>query len=106
MTEQLAAERLMADRVMAMGTVKWFSVQQGYGLISADEGDDDLIVHSTSIVDCLGAMTEGARVVFEVHQGSRGLEAFSVAPLEPCAEAGPRPKKGVGPKTARPSPRH
>ena len=105
MTEQFAAERLMAERVIATGTVRWFSAEKGYGFISADEGDDDLIVQSTSVVDCIETMAEGTRVVFEVHEGSRGLEAFSVAPVEPCAEAAPKRKRG-GPRTARAFPRH
>ena len=91
MEETLIAERLMAERVMATGTVKSFSAEKGYGLISPDEGDDDLFVQSTSIAGGgFESLTEGARVEFEVHEGLRGLEAFSVVPMEAPSQAAPR----------------
>jgi CspA family cold shock protein len=89
--ERLMAERLMAERVMATGTVKWLSDDEGYGLISPDEGDDDLFVQSTSFADGgFKTLTEGARVVFEVHEGRKGLEAFSVVPVGAPARAAPK----------------
>lgn len=92
-TERLIAERLRADRVMAKGTLKWLSGNKGYGFISADEGDDDLFVESTSSADGgFGTLTEGARVEFEVHEGHRGLEAFGVVAIEPPAQAAPKQK--------------
>jgi CspA family cold shock protein len=81
MAQSLMAERVEADRVMATGTVKRWSADEGCGLISPDEGDDDLVVHSESLAGGLGTLIEGARVFFEVHEGHHGLEAFGVAPL-------------------------
>jgi CspA family cold shock protein len=80
MTEarQLTEERLLAERVLATGTLKWFSDADGYGCISPDEGEGDLLVHC---LDCSGLPT-GARVVFEVNTGPRGLEAYNVVPLQ------------------------
>jgi cold shock CspA family protein len=79
MVDELTAERLLADRVMATGTVVRYSVEEGRGLISPDEGDDALLVESTNVADeQLGTLTEGARVTFEVHMGREGLEAFNV----------------------------
>ena len=83
MAAMLEAERVMADRVMATGTVKWLSNEQGYGLISPDEGDDDLIVQASSAGEGgFERLPEGTRVVFEVHEGLRGLEAFGVVSLQ------------------------
>jgi CspA family cold shock protein len=92
---ELMAERLMAERVMATGTVKWFSDEKGYGFISADEGDDDLLVTSTSIADGgFKTLTEGARVEFEVHEGRTGLEAFGVVLVDALPGAAAEKKQG------------
>ena len=87
MEERLAEERLLAERVTGTGKVRWFSRAEGYGLICADEGDDDLRFRFTSIAgEELIALTQGARVEFEVHEGPNGLEAFSVVLVEAAAE--------------------
>lgn len=81
--EMLMAERLLAESVIGRGTVKRFDAKQGYGFISADEGDEDLLVRSTSVRGQLvETLTEGTRVEFEVREGERGLEAFGVVPIE------------------------
>jgi CspA family cold shock protein len=115
MEEKLAAERLLAERVIASGTVRCFSVEEGYGFICADEGDDDLLFWATSIAaGSSRALTRGVRVRFEVHEGPQGLEAFTVTPLEAAALAvepcSPRAVEGSEPWTPRtralPHPRH
>jgi cold shock protein len=81
MAEVLRAERCWAERVIAKGTVKQYSATDGYGFISADEGDSDLLVRATSIASGgPETLTVGARVEFEVDEGERGLEAFDVVP--------------------------
>ena len=98
MQERLAAERLLAERVVARGTVKWFSIEEGHGLICADEGDDDLPFRAASVADASApALTQGVRVWFEVDEGSHGLEAFAVVVVESEAEhrePGPLPGEG------------
>ena len=93
MEEKLTEERLLAERVTAAGNVRWFSREEGYGFICADEGDDDLPFRATSVAaEDLTTLTQGARVEFEVHEGPNGLEAFDVLLVvaaaegaEPCA---------------------
>jgi len=66
---------------MATGTVKWFSDPKGFGFITPDEGDKDVFVHHSNIVgDGYKSLAEGARVVFEQREGSKGVEAYDVAP--------------------------
>jgi cold shock CspA family protein len=116
MEEKLAAERVLAERVIASGTVRCFSAEEGRGLISADEGDEDLLFRATSVADGSSpALTRGVRVRFEVHEGAQGLEAFAVTPLDAAAVAvepcSPRAVEGSEPWTPRtraahPQPRH
>ena len=62
----------------AVGTVKWFSNEKGYGFIER-EGGDDVFVHFSAIaMDGYKSLTEGQRVSFEVVQGDKGLQAANV----------------------------
>jgi CspA family cold shock protein len=65
---------------MAQGTVKWFSVEKGYGFISPDEGGEDVFVHHTGVTgEGFKTLDEGARVDFEATQGRKGLQADNVS---------------------------
>ena len=65
---------------MANGTVKWFNDAKGYGFITPDEGSKDLFVHHSSIVGSgFKSLDEGARVMFDEREGSKGPEATNVA---------------------------
>jgi cold shock protein len=65
---------------MATGTVKWFSDAKGYGFITPDQGGDDLFIHHSNIAgDGYKSLAEGAKVVFEQREGSKGPEAHDVS---------------------------
>ena len=65
---------------MATGTVKWFSDSKGYGFITPDQGDKDLFIHHSNIVGSgYKSLTEGAKVVFEQREGTKGVEAYDVS---------------------------
>jgi len=52
---------------MAIGTVKFFNGQKGYGFIQPDDGAQDVFVHATAVEAAgLYTLSEGQKVSFEV----------------------------------------
>ncbi len=67
---------------MAEGTVKWFNPEKGYGFISREDGDDIFVHFSEIQMDGYKTLEEGARVSFEVIEGTNGkLQASKVVKL-------------------------
>lgn len=66
---------------MAIGTVKWFNNEKGYGFIER-EGAADVFVHYSAIEGKgYRSLQEGQSVEFEVGPGRKGEEAQHVRPL-------------------------
>ena len=58
---------------MAIGTVKWFNTQKGYGFIQPEDGTKDVFVHITAVERSgMGNLHEGQRVSFELERGNQG----------------------------------
>jgi cold shock protein len=52
---------------MAIGTVKWFSGQKGYGFIKPDTGSNDEFVHVSAVQKSgLSGLPDGARLFFDI----------------------------------------
>jgi len=60
---------------MSNGTVKFFNNSKGFGFISPEEGDKDVYVHATGLID---EITEGDKVSYDVEEGPKGLNAVNV----------------------------
>ncbi|XP_022894778.1 cold shock protein 2-like [Olea europaea var. sylvestris] len=88
----------MADVRRFVGTVKWFSVQKGFGFIAPEEGGDDLFVHQTEIQsDGFRTLREGQRVEFKVDNREDGRsKAVDVIILARNYNSGARRGGGFG----------
>ncbi len=52
---------------MAIGTVKWFNDQKGYGFIQPDDGGKDVFVHISAVERAgLLGLKEGQKISFEI----------------------------------------
>ena len=59
---------------MAVGIVKWFNADKGFGFITPDGGGADVFVHFSAISSGgFRSLDENQRVEFEVKQGQKGL---------------------------------
>ena len=76
-------EEVPVDLIEISGLIKWFDASKGYGFIVPDGGMPDVLLHVT----CLrrgGFQTayEGARVIVEVLNRAKGLQAFRVISMD------------------------
>ena len=81
----LFAVRLFSskEKVLATGTVKWFSNQKGFGFIVPDDGGEDHFVHFSSIVnEGYKTLNDNQKVSFDPIEGKKGPEAANVKGLE------------------------
>jgi CspA family cold shock protein len=62
---------------VAIGTVKWFNAQKGYGFIQPSDGGKDVFVHISAVERAgLGTLSEGQKVSFSI-VNDRGKSAAS-----------------------------
>jgi cold shock protein len=58
---------------MAVGTVKWFNPQKGFGFILPENGGADVFVHISAVEQAgLTTLNDGQKVSFDVGQDRRG----------------------------------
>jgi cold shock protein len=58
---------------MAIGTVKWFNTQKGYGFIQPEGGAKDVFVHISAVERAgMTELREGQRVSFELERDRQG----------------------------------
>jgi CspA family cold shock protein len=72
-----------ASIIELTGVIKWFDVSKGYGFIVPDNGLPDILLHVTCLRrDGFQTAYEGARIVCEVLQRPKGLQAFRVLSMD------------------------
>lgn len=60
---------------MSTGTVKFFNNAKRFGFITPDEGDKDVFVHQSGLVD---QVAEGDKVSYDIEDGEKGPSAVNV----------------------------
>jgi cold shock protein len=52
---------------MAIGTVKWFNSQKGFGFIQPDDGGNDVFVHISAVERAgMNGLNEGQKISYEI----------------------------------------
>ena len=84
------ADDTAASVIEVSGVIKWFDVAKGYGFILPDNGLPDVLLHVTCLRrDGFQTAYEGARVVCEVLQRPKGLQAFRVLSMDESSAVHP-----------------
>jgi len=63
---------------MALGTVKWFNAEKGYGFITGENGEEVFAHFSEIQADGFKSLEEGQKVEYEVTKGDRGPQASNI----------------------------
>ncbi|MFO0757791.1 MAG: cold shock domain-containing protein [Byssovorax sp.] len=70
---------------MAVGKVKWFNDEKGWGFIKQDVGPDVFVHYSQINGEGRRRLFENENVEFEIKEGPKGLQAVNVIRLQPSA---------------------
>jgi len=64
---------------MAIGVVKWFNADKGFGFFAPDNGGADVFAHFSAIAsDGFRSLDENQRVEFDITQGPKGPQAANI----------------------------
>jgi CspA family cold shock protein len=67
---------------MAVGTVKFFNAQKGYGFIQPEDGSKDVFVHISAVERAgMRTLNEGQKVSFDVQSERGKLAAGNLQPV-------------------------
>ena len=66
---------------MAVGTVKWFNDEKGYGFIAPEEGEDVFVHHTAIQGEGFKTLAEGQKVQFDLTRTEKGARAENVVKL-------------------------
>jgi CspA family cold shock protein len=71
------------EDIMAVGTVKWFNAQKGYGFIQPETGGKDVFVHISAVERAgMGTLNEGQKISYEIARDRGKESAANLAPAD------------------------
>jgi len=85
-----------AQPQLHVGKVKWFSNAKGFGFLTCDDYEDDILLHANTLGKFAGrAIPSGADVEFVATQGKHGAKATQIVSmaLAPSEETDPMPEE-------------
>jgi CspA family cold shock protein len=66
----------MKETAMAVGTVKFFNAQKGFGFISPETGGKDVFVHVSAVERSgLRGLADGQKVSFDLERDRQGRDS-------------------------------
>jgi CspA family cold shock protein len=71
----------VASKNQTQGTVKWFNYKKGFGFIEQENGEDVFVHHRSIIGTGRKSLREGQKVLMDIVDGDKGLQAENVNPL-------------------------
>jgi CspA family cold shock protein len=64
---------------MAVGTVKWFNMDKGFGFIAPTDGSKDVFVHITAVQAAgMSSLADGQKIMYDVVQERGKLAAANL----------------------------
>lgn len=63
------------------GTVKWFNYKKGFGFIEQENGEDVFVHHRSIVGTGRKSLREGQKVLMDIVDGDKGLQAENVSPM-------------------------
>ncbi len=67
---------------MAIGTVKWFNAQKGFGFIQPEDASKDVFVHISAVQKAgMQTLNEGQKISYEVQQDRGKPAATNLKPV-------------------------
>jgi CspA family cold shock protein len=79
--KQVNKQKFVKRSSQTQGTVKWFNYKKGFGFIEQENGEDVFVHHRSIIGKGRKSLREGQKVLMDIVDGDKGLQAENVSPL-------------------------
>ena len=67
------------ERIMTIGTVKFFNSSKGFGFIAPEGGAKDVFVHATALEAAgMTSLSEGQKLSFDIQPDAKGSKAVNL----------------------------